>query len=206
MSFLHHSTLHLATSCHGPYCSLTSALLCANQNALFQESCLPWLPLYWNEIWMSPAGSSFLMLLPRVVRLRSIILTLACFTRCCNAWSCQELGVREQASEHHSCVSDHNWLSWLTQMNHINAHNQRVAIHIAAVESRAGHLRGLLSDCQAQWQKAVADNGQLQQQVAMLTAKLQVQRSCISHSLQHMLSQSICMLTSNCLDNLGVHQ
>lgn len=60
------------------------------------------------------------------------------------------------------------------QMNHINAHNAEMVKHIADVEGHTALLKGQLQQTELHWNRAVADNTRLHQQMAVLSAKLKV--------------------------------
>ena len=79
------------------------------------------------------------------------------------------------------------------QMNHINAHNAEMVKHIAAVEGHTALLKGQLQQTETHWNRALADNTRLQQQMAVLTARIEVlQLFC--YGLHH-----ACPLTGGCL-------
>ena len=79
------------------------------------------------------------------------------------------------------------------QMNHINAHNAEMLKHIAAVEGHTALLKGQLQQTETHWNRALADNTRLHQQMAVLTARIEVlQLFC--YGLHH-----ACPLTGGCL-------
>ena len=60
------------------------------------------------------------------------------------------------------------------QMNHISAHSAEMVKHIAAVEGHTTLLKGQLQQTELLWNRAVADNARLHQQMAVLTARIEV--------------------------------
>ena len=73
-------------------------------------------------------------------------------------------------------------LSFVLQMNHINAHNAEMVKHIAAVEGHTVLLKGQLRQTELHWNRALADNARLHQQMAVLTVRIEVvQLPCHVH-------------------------
>lgn len=60
------------------------------------------------------------------------------------------------------------------QMNHINVHSAEVVKRIAAVEGHTTLLKGQLQQSELHWNRAIDDNVRLHQQIAALTARLEV--------------------------------
>lgn len=57
------------------------------------------------------------------------------------------------------------------QMNYISAHNPEMVKHIAEVEGHTALLKGQLQQTELYWNRALADNARLHQQMAVLTAR-----------------------------------
>ena len=60
------------------------------------------------------------------------------------------------------------------QMDQINMHNAQMVRHTAEVEGHSALLKGQLQECESQWNKAIADNARLHQQVSLLNSKAHV--------------------------------
>ena len=60
------------------------------------------------------------------------------------------------------------------QMDQINMHNAEMVRHIAEVEGHSALLKGQLQECEMQWNKAIADNARLHQQVTLLNSQAHV--------------------------------
>ena len=60
------------------------------------------------------------------------------------------------------------------QMKHSNANNAEMVKHIAAVEGHTALLREQLQQTGLHWNRALADNACLHQQLAVLTARTEV--------------------------------
>lgn len=60
------------------------------------------------------------------------------------------------------------------QMNHINAHSAEMVKHIAAVEGHSALLKGQIQQTELHWNRALADNARLHQQMALLTSRMEV--------------------------------
>lgn len=57
------------------------------------------------------------------------------------------------------------------KMDQINMHNAEMVRHIAEVEGHSALLKGQLQECEMQWNKAIADNARLHQQVTLLNSQ-----------------------------------
>ena len=66
-------------------------------------------------------------------------------------------------------------------MYQISVHNGHMVKHIAEVEGHTVLLKGQMDECERHWNKALADNARLHQQVSCLHARVQVQAGlCLS--------------------------
>ena len=79
-------------------------------------------------------------------------------------------------------------------MNHINAHNAEMVKHIADVEGHTTLLKGQLQQTEVHWNRAVADNARLHQQMAVLSARLEVTCTLLSCFATGMFFQLTCTI------------
>ena len=75
-------------------------------------------------------------------------------------------------------------------MDQINMHNAQMVRHIAEVEGHSALLKGQLQECEMQWNKAIADNTRLHQQVSLLNSQAHVSHLflitlCLHHANMH---------------------
>ena len=79
------------------------------------------------------------------------------------------------------------------QMDQINMHNAQMVRHIAEVEGHSALLKGQLQECESEWNKAIADNVRLHQQVSLLNSKahVSIQFLSINQSIIHWIIESL---------------
>ncbi len=84
------------------------------------------------------------------------------------------------------------------QMNYISAHNSEMVKHIAEVEGHTALLKGQLQQTELYWNRALADNARLHQQMAVLTARAEVLRLSVLWHHLGFTRTTVCSFACSC--------